>query len=75
MNMTAGKTEVELVDSREIARIFGVSISTVRGWVRAGLVPYLRPSRRVVRFNVADVQRALTRNPQSGVHDESAATL
>lgn len=74
--MVTNTIEPELVDSREIARLFGVSIGTVRGWVRAGRVPYLRPSRRVVRFIVKDVRTALTHNPstQEGIRSDAKTT-
>lgn len=48
-----------LVDSAALARRFGVTVGTVNGWVRRGLVPFIRPSRRVVRFNLEKVEQAL----------------
>jgi excisionase family DNA binding protein len=56
----------ELVTPADLARRFGVTIETVRGWVREGRVPYLRPSRRVVRFRLADVERAIRHTAQGG---------
>lgn len=48
-----------LVDAQAVARRFAVSIGTVNRWVRSGAVPCLRPSRRVVRFDLEKVEAAL----------------
>ena len=48
-----------LVDAQVVARRFAVSIGTVNRWVRSGVVPFLRPSRRVVRFDLKKVEAAL----------------
>lgn len=48
-----------LVTADEIASRFGVTVGTVNRWVRDGAIPYLRPSRRVVRFDLETVERAL----------------
>jgi excisionase family DNA binding protein len=48
-----------LVDAQAVARRFSVSIGTVNRWVRSGTIPCLRPSRRVVRFNLSEVEAAL----------------
>ena len=49
----------DLVTSKTVARHFGVSISTVNRWVREERIPYVRPSRRIVRFRLDDIERAL----------------
>lgn len=54
-----------LVDSFAISKRFGVSVGTVRGWVRDGRIPSIRASRRIVRFRMSDVIAALTDAPQS----------
>jgi hypothetical protein len=56
----------ELVTPADLARRFGVTIETVRGCVRERRVPYLCPSRRVVRFCLADVRRAIRHTAQGG---------
>ena len=53
---------VELVDVETVAKHFGVGVRTINDWVRRGRIPYLRPSRKVVRFNMAEVEAALTHN-------------
>ncbi len=52
----------ELVDSQALARHFGVGIETVRNWVRDGRVPCIRPTRKTVRFDLAEVERAVRVN-------------
>lgn len=42
------------LDMNELADWFGVSVPTVKRWVRDG-VPCLRPSPGVVRFDLAEV--------------------
>ncbi len=44
----------ELMDIRELAGWFKVSVPTVNRWVRDG-VPCLKPSPGVVRFRLAEV--------------------
>ncbi len=55
----------QLINSRELARRLNVSVGTIRRWARDGVIPCVRPSRRVVRFDLADVQRAASLNHQS----------
>ena len=49
-----------LVAAEAIAEHFGVTVDTVTSWVRRRLIPCIRPSRRIVRFRLSDVERALT---------------
>ncbi len=50
----------ELITADELARHFGVTAPTVNRWVRRGLIPCIRASRKVVRFVLADVETALS---------------
>ena len=52
-------SEKPLVSSSIVAERYGVSVQTVRRWVRESRIPYLRASRRVVRFRLDEVDRAL----------------
>lgn len=49
----------QLSNADAVARRFNVSIGTVNRWVRQGRIPFIRPSRRVVRFDLVKVERAL----------------
>lgn len=48
----------QLVATDEVARRFGVSVPTVRRWVRERRIPCIRVSRRVIRFDLAAVEEA-----------------
>ena len=61
----------QLGTSDDVARRFGVSTATVNRWVRIGAIPCLRPSRRVVRFDMKAVDRALA-DRASGVYQNEA---
>lgn len=64
----------ELITADEIARHFGVTVPTVNRWVRKGLIPYVRVSRKVVRFNMSEVQSALSCDPTRKAPDPPPAT-
>jgi excisionase family DNA binding protein len=51
----------ELATAREIARRYGVTVETVNRWTREGRIPCVRPSRRTVRYALADVEAAVSR--------------
>lgn len=53
------------VTARELSEYFGVTVETINRWVRERRVPFIRPSRRTVRFHLADVEKALH---EQGVH-------
>jgi hypothetical protein len=44
-----------------IAIHFGVSLRTVDDWVASRKIPFQRRSARMLRFKIADVQKALDR--------------
>ena len=48
-----------LVDAEAVADRFTVAVSTVNRWVRERRIPFVRPSRRVVRFDLDQVDAAL----------------
>ena len=48
-----------LLTSRQIAEQFGVTVDTVRTWVRQGRIPFVRVTRRTIRFDPAQVVAAL----------------
>ena len=50
----------QLVTAEGVATRFGVNVETVNRWARIGIIPCIRPSRRIVRFKLSEVERALT---------------
>ena len=55
-----------LVTADVIAERFDVTPETVVRWAREGRIPSIRPSRRILRFRVAEVEAALTQPAQRG---------
>lgn len=49
----------ELLTATELAKRFGVSVGTVRLWVRDRRVPVVRPTRGTIRFDLDAVQEAV----------------
>ncbi len=54
---------IELVDATMLAERFVVTVATINAWVREGRIPYIRASRKIVRFVLADVEAALSHEP------------
>ena len=48
-----------IVKTEELARQLGVTPETVRRWARRGLIPSMRVSPKVIRFDVDEVARVL----------------
>jgi excisionase family DNA binding protein len=57
----------ELVTARELAKRLRVSPETVRMWTRRGLIPVLRLSPKVIRYNAEAVVAALSTTPAKEV--------
>ncbi len=53
-----------LLNSREIAAIYGVSSVTIIDWHRAGIIPSEVHVGRVIRFDASKVAAALKRHKQ-----------
>ena len=49
----------ELLTTEDLAKRLTLRPSTIRRWARAGIIPYLRFSGKVVRFDVEAVESAL----------------
>ena len=49
----------DLLKTENLARRLQVQPDTIRRWVRRGLIPVLRVSPKVMRFDLAQVMRAL----------------
>ena len=54
------------VDAEAVADRFGVTVPTVNRWVREGRIPYFRPTQRVVRFDLSEVEKAIAQPAQQG---------
>jgi len=55
----------QLVTAEQVAEHFGVTVGTVNAWVRHHRIPCVRPSRRVVRFYLSEVESALRQGVQN----------
>jgi hypothetical protein len=55
---TAGATFERLVDSEELAKIFGVHSTTVEGMAKAGIIPSIRCG-KALRFEPSTAKAAL----------------
>ena len=53
----------QLLTAEELAERLAVSPRTVIEWARAGRIPEIRASRRIRRFDYADVLAALKASP------------
>ena len=53
MNQTK---QTRLVTSEEVAQHFNVTLGTVNRWVRDAVIPCIRPTRRIVRFDLNAVE-------------------
>ena len=51
---------------REAAKYAQVSKRTISEWQARGIIPYLKPARKVCLFRKADIDRALTRYEVKG---------
>ena len=54
----------KLISAKVVAARFGVTVGTVRRWVRDNRIPYVRLSRRTVRFCIADIERGAASETQ-----------
>lgn len=54
-----GDQHEQLATAATVAQLFGVTPATVRRWVRERRVPCIRVSRRVLRFNLADIEKTV----------------
>lgn len=57
--MPDSSNQNDLETPETLARLYGVTVPTIRRWVREGRIPSIRPTRKVLRFRLTDVERAL----------------
>ncbi len=65
--ISAMDEQTELLTAHELAERLRVSPETIRGWARHGLIPTLRLSPKVIRFDPQAVVAALTKRSKKGV--------
>jgi excisionase family DNA binding protein len=51
--------KTEILTAEKLARRLEVTPDTIRGWARAGKIPTIRLSRKVIRFDLHAVMAAL----------------
>jgi hypothetical protein len=67
-SLSEGQSPDSLVDKTVLAKHFGVCERTVDDWTARRKVPFFRLSRRMIRFRIADVERALDRYRVQEIH-------
>lgn len=55
----------DLLTADELARQLRVQPSTVRRWAQKGIIPAVRLTPKLVRYNAADVVEALTQRQRN----------
>lgn len=60
-----GFTPRQLVDAETLAKYYRVTSKTIRNWSRDGKIPTVISVGRVIRFDPAEVDRALTQKKQT----------
>lgn len=63
--------QTELLDKPATAQLLGISVRTLDGLMQAKKVPYLRISRKLIRFVRADVLDYLRRSCRVAARGES----
>lgn len=66
------QADKKLLNSRQLAEALGLSAATVERWALEGRIPSIRPSARVVRFDLDDVMKALKGTPEGGEEKRQA---
>jgi len=59
--MNMNNSNDTLLDTTQLADRAGVHRNTVRNWRKAGLIPYIQTSRKMIRYRWSDVERALSK--------------
>lgn len=47
------------VTKKDLANRYGVAVRTVNAWMTKGIIPYVKPTARMVRFHIERVDEAL----------------
>jgi len=59
-------SHLEFVTAEDVAHEFDVTPETVRRWAREARIPCIRPSLKILRFRLADVERAVSQVSDEG---------
>jgi predicted site-specific integrase-resolvase len=54
--------EMEIVTTKELARRLHVTPGTIGKWANMGIIPSLRPTPKVLRFEMGSVLKAMAKN-------------
>ena len=46
----------------DVARRYGVTVDTVRAWVRQNRIPHIRVTKRTIRFDIKAIEMAMTQS-------------
>ncbi len=57
--MTASPHPENWVDAQQVAQHFGVTLRTVRRWIKDGTIPAHRIGPKLLRFDLAEVDAAV----------------
>ena len=56
--------QIQYATAGDLSDLLGVKTSTILRWAQTGVIPCLRFSRRVIRFDISEVEKALKRRAQ-----------
>jgi len=59
------------LNKHELARRYGVSVRSITNWMSNGLIPYLKISERMIRFDPFECDSALARNHRIAARGEA----
>ena len=60
-----------MVKKADLCVRYGVSRRTIENWMNSGLLPFLKPSYGIVRFNLEDCDKALRRFERKSVASDN----
>jgi len=64
---------IDLLTAEELAQRLRLRPSTIKRWAHAGIIPFIRLSGKVVRFDPEDVEGALRKRAATDTYSEGAA--
>ena len=67
----ASKSPRQLVSKKEIAARYGISVRSVNNWMRRRIIPYIKMSSRMVRFDVEICDVVLKSHEYRSIFDQT----